>query len=177
MRLLAALAMVLALPGVASAQIGRSGGPIDIAADETEFVDAERVLRWLGNVDARQGDSRLLADRMDVVFAEDGGDGPGAIERIVAVGGVAYITPTETAKGDRGVYDAASDIITITGNVLLIRGPNTSSGDRLIVEPERGRARLVGPEDNRGQRGADRTRAILFPSEDEEEGDAADDAE
>ena len=158
----------LALAGPASAQIGSGKGPIDITADEVEFVDDARTLRWSGRVDAVQAGSRLRADRMDVIFNDSDANDPSAIRRIVAEGSVAYITPTETARGDRGVYDAADDRITITGDVVLIRGANTSTGAMLVVEPGAGRARLVSANASRGIRGSeDRVRGVYFPEDDE----------
>jgi lipopolysaccharide export system protein LptA len=144
----------------ASAQIGKQGGPIDITADATEFVEADNLLRWTGKVDARQGDARLLADRMDVYFLGGADDGPGDIDRIVAAGAVAYITPEEVARGDRGVYTAANDTIELCGNVTLVRGQNTSRGECLTVQPSVGRARLTA---GTGNASAGRVRAILYP--------------
>lgn len=163
------LALLWAAGGVsAHAQIGQNGGPIDITADESIVLTEERMVRWIGAVDARQGNARLLADEMIVYFAEEGdGEGLGDIVRIVAEGSVAYVTAEETARGDRGVYDFVKDEIEITGNVVLIRGPNTSTGARLIVEPSLGRARLVGEAIERGDRRRDRVRAVFFPEEDQ----------
>ena len=167
-RILLGVAIAAMLWAQASAQIGRNGGPVDIKADETIYLTEERMVRWIGKVDARQGDERLLAEQMDIYFAEGSdGEGPGDIIRIVAVGDVAYITPNETARGNRGIYDFEKDEIEITGNVVLVRGRNTSTGERLIVQPSLGRARLVGPAANAGKRGDDRVRAVFFPGSSE----------
>lgn len=156
----AALAAASALP--ASAQIGRQGGPIDITADETVFLDSERVSQWIGKVDVRQGDARLLADRMNVYFAEGADGGPGQIERIEAVGSVAYITEEEVARASRGVYFASSDTIEMCGDVtLVVRGQNTLAGECLVVEPSLGRSKIVGGD--RGRQSKERVRGVFFP--------------
>lgn len=184
-RLLSALvgaAALLAVAAPAHAQISRQGGPIDITADATEFVNSENVNRWVGRVNVRQGDARLLADRMDVYFSP-GEDGEArVIERIVAEGSVAYVTPLEIARGDRGVYLASSETIRLTGNVTLIRGDSTLAGEELVVEPTVGRSSLVSREDARGVRGGDRVRGVFSsaepePRETESDGPSEDDAE
>ncbi len=151
----ACVAAAAALP--ASAQIGQQRGPIDITADSTEFVDRDRMARWVGRVDVRQGDARLLADRLDVYFAEGPDGQPGEVVRLVADGSVAYITPEETARGDRGVYSIDTDQIVLTGNVTLLRGRDTLVGHELIVEPSVGRSRLVSTDE--------RVRAVIYPEE------------
>ncbi|MCG8442327.1 MAG: hypothetical protein MI723_11010 [Caulobacterales bacterium] len=171
--LLAAVLLALLAAGApAGAQISREGGPIDITADESEFLDSERISRWSGSVDVRQGSSRLLADRMDVFFSGETGGGPGRILRIEAVGSVRYITPEENARADRGVYVAESQQIEMCGNVtLVVRGTNTLAGECLIVEPEQGRSRIIASVDNRGDRAKPRVRGVFYPS-DYGEGDA-----
>ncbi len=144
-----------AAPGVA--QVGREGGPIDITADSTEFLSELRVSRWSGNVDVRQGEGRLLADQLDVHFAEAPDGGVGEVVRLVAEGAVSYITAEETARGDRGEYRIETDEIVLTGNVTLVRGRDTLTGDQLIVEPSAGRSRLVSSDAP--------VRAVFYPEE------------
>lgn len=156
-------ASLCAAPSVA--QVGREGGPIDITADATEFLSEERISRWTGNVDVRQGDGRLLADQLDVHFSEAPDGGVGDVVRLVAAGAVSYITPEETARGDRGEYRIETDEIVLTGNVTLVRGRDTLTGDRLIVEPSAGRSRLVSSDAP--------VRAVFYPED--EGGDTPDD--
>lgn len=161
---IAALAASAALAAPAAAQIGRQSGPIDITAESTEFLDEELVTRWTGRVDVRQGDARLLADRLDVYFAANPDGGPGDVIRLIADGSVAYITPDETARGDHAIYTLESDEIVLTGNVTLLRGRDTLVGEQLIVEPSVGRSRLVSADS--------RVRAVIYPEEDGGAGDA-----
>jgi lipopolysaccharide export system protein LptA len=149
----------------AAAQIGRQGGPIDITADRTEFLDQEGVSRWIGKVDVRQGDARLVADQMDVYFQPGPDGGPGEITRIVATGSVAYITPREVARGQHGVYSLETDRMEIEGDVVLIRGENTLTGEKLIVEPSLGRAFLDSEVSARGVSGGNRVRAVFDSAE------------
>lgn len=156
-----AATLMVALVAPAQAQISRQGGPIDITADSTEFVSDENVNRWVGRVNVRQGDARLLADRMDVFFTPGTDGQPRVIERIEATGSVAYVTPLEIARGDRGVYLATTEKIRLTGNVTLIRGDSTLSGEELIIEPSVGRSSLVSSAGTLGQRGGERVRGVF----------------
>jgi len=156
-----AATFMAALASPAQAQISRQGGPIDITADSTEFVSDENVNRWVGRVNVRQGDARLLADRMDVFFTPGTDGQPRVIERIEATGSVAYVTPLEIARGDRGVYLATTEKIRLTGNVTLIRGDSTLSGEELIIEPSVGRSSLVSSAGARGERGGERVRGVF----------------
>ncbi len=162
-------AALFGAPGLtqaAHAQISREGGPIDITADESMFLDEERMSRWIGKVDVRQGDARLLADRMDVFFAQSAGGGVGEIVKIEAVGSVTYVTPTEVARANRGVYYSGSQQIEMCGDVtLVVRNENTLTGECLIVEPEAGRSRIVAPASNKGARDRPRVRGVFFPSD------------
>jgi len=72
-----------------------------------------------------------------------------------------YVTPLEIARGDRGIYLASTEKIRLTGNVTLIRGDSTLSGDVLIIEPALGRSSLVSSASSRGQRGGDRVRGVF----------------
>lgn len=126
----------------AAAQLSRQGGPIDAKAASTEFVSSESVNRWLGGVEVRQGDARLAAESMNVYFAPGAPGEARRIERIEVEGSVVYTTPSEIARGDRGVYLATTEQITLTGNVSLIRGDSTLAGQHLVIEPREGRSTL-----------------------------------
>src|SRR5262245_5962796 len=67
-----ALATVLAA-GRAQAQIAGGGGPIDVTADELEMLDSQKLAVWRGNVEAIQGQNRLLSDVLHVYFSGSGG--------------------------------------------------------------------------------------------------------
>jgi lipopolysaccharide export system protein LptC len=126
-----------------SAQLSRQGGPIDITADSTEFVNSENVNRWVGNVQVRQGDATLKADSMSIQFAAGEVGQARQIERIEVNGSVVYTTPLEIARGDRGVYLAATERITLVGDVSLIRGDSTLEGQQLVIDPREGRSSLT----------------------------------
>lgn len=164
---LSLLLAVVAAP--AMAQISSEGGPIYINSERTESFERENKVVLTGNVDIQQGDARLRADTVTLRFATSdspsgaGGGISGAfgqIQTMQADGDVFYVTTDMKAKGDTGVYVAASDTITITGNVALMRGRDVAEGAKLVVEVSAGRTTLDG--------GDGRTRMVIEPESAEE---------
>jgi lipopolysaccharide export system protein LptA len=66
------------------------------------------------------------------------------IRRLDAAGGVVVRSPSETAKGDFGIYDLDRKLITLIGNVQLNRGQNQVNGSRLVIDLDSGRAVIDG---------------------------------
>lgn len=164
---LSALAALWAVP--APAQIGQGGGPVLIDAARAEVQnDAGRVI-FEGQAEAVQGDARLRADRIEVEYeraARPGGDGQrpgigsmGEMERVIATGNVYYVTPEETATGDRAVYELATETIVFTGNVTVKQGCDVSTGERLTVNLRTGDSQMAGQQDGDGGR----VQVVLYP--------------
>jgi lipopolysaccharide export system protein LptA len=53
-------------------------------------------------------------------------------------------SPSETARGDFGIYDLDRKLITLLGNVQLDRDQNRVSGARLVIDLDSGRAVVDG---------------------------------
>src|SRR3546814_3422857 len=66
------------------------------------------------------------------------------ILRIDADGGVQVRSPSESARGDYGIYDLNSRIITLIGSVSLNRGDTQVRGQRLVMDLNTGRSTLDG---------------------------------
>jgi lipopolysaccharide export system protein LptA len=152
---------------------GAGNGPIDISADELEVIDAENRAIWKGNVEAVQGTNRMRAPSLNVVFARSGsaapaanpgapGAGWGAIQRMEAEGPVYYVTPQQNARGDRAVYEAATNSITMTGNVVLVQDKNVVQGDRLVIDTKTNHSTLTSTARGRGNT---RVRGVFYPSQ------------
>lgn len=165
--LVAALSVMLATPALA--QIGQRGGPIDLSGDRVEHLDDQGLIRWTGNVDVRQGEARLLADMMDVYVAKGPDGRPSEILRIEALGSVAYITVAEIARADQGVYDAATGLIELTGNLNVLRGEDVLVGDRLTFDPATGRS-VINSATGSAPANSGRVRAIFGQPTDSEGG-------
>jgi lipopolysaccharide export system protein LptA len=147
----AAPALLLGLAAIgapaAQAQLSARGGPISYSADNLEYMDGNRQLVLTGNVDVVQDDSRLQSDKLTLFFKGGGGAGGGTlgtgdIDRIVAEGQVYYVRPDQKARGDRAVYETASDSVTFTGNVVVASDENVIRGETLVLEISGGRTTI-----------------------------------
>ena len=108
-----------------------SDAPVNYAADRIELQDRQQRVVLSGNVDISQGDLRLRAGRTTVAYTDAGSL---KIQRLDATGGVVVTRGGETARGEVAIYDFNRRIITLAGNVSLVRGSDTLNGGRLVVD-------------------------------------------
>ncbi|WCT74904.1 LptA/OstA family protein [Sphingomonas naphthae] len=128
---------------VSSLKGHNANAPVDVAADRIELQDrADRAI-FTGNVKVKQGDMTMDAPRMTVAYARAAGADP-QVQRIDASGGVTVTSPTETAKGNFGIYDVNRRLVTLIGNVRVTRGTNNVNGSRLTIDLTTGRASVDG---------------------------------
>ena len=173
-RLLPALATLAILAG-APAALSQSGAvpggfkhdasqPIKISADALEVRQNEQVAVFTGDVDARQGDVRMQAQRLVVTYDPDaeGDDQAGAIRRVRAEGDVFITSRTETASGNWADYDVASSTILMGDTVTLTQDKNVIGGGSLRINLATGEARLEQGVKADGTR--ERVGAIFTPS-------------
>jgi lipopolysaccharide export system protein LptA len=148
--LLAGAAVFAVIAPSAIAQVSGEGGPIRVNADRSEVIERQRQVVLLDNVDIMQGEARLRADKVTINYSGSddtqaaGMSGFGDIQTMVAEGEVFYVTPDLKATGAKGVYDAQADTITMTGEVVLVRGEDVATGQRLVMRLEEGRTTLEG---------------------------------
>jgi lipopolysaccharide export system protein LptA len=118
-----------------------SNAPVDVSAERIEVQDrADRAI-FAGNVHVTQAE--LTHDTPRLTVAYSGGENV-QIRRLDAAGGVVVKSPSETARGDFGIYDLDRKLITLIGNVQLNRGSDRVSGARLVIDLESGRAVVDG---------------------------------
>lgn len=130
-----------------------SDEPINIASDMLTVMQDKNSALWEGNVDAIQGDMRLKSDKLEVFYEnkdEGDGSGVGAVTHMHATGHVVFITPTEMAQGDRGVYYVRNRTIQLYGNVVVNQGNNVLRGSQLDIDLNTNRSVLKS--DAKGQR-------------------------
>jgi len=118
-----------------------SDAPVDVAADRIEVQDRADRAVFSGNVVVRQADLTLNTERLSIAYTKAGGV---QIERLDASGGVTVRSPSETARGQFGIYDLNRRIITLLGGVTLIRGSSQVRGARLVLDLNSGRAVMDG---------------------------------
>lgn len=124
-----------------------------------------RVANVTGSAQAVEDKKRVRADRFVAYFKDDAGKQ--SLKRVEALGNVIITTPTEIARGNRGDYDAESQVATLTGNVRLTRGDNQLNGDRAEVNMKSGVSRLLAESGaasaNPGQ--GKRVRVLIMPGQ------------
>jgi lipopolysaccharide export system protein LptA len=122
-----------------------SNAPVDVTADRIEVQDRSDRAIFAGNVHVAQAELTLDTARLTVAYS-GGQSQPGGVQirRLDAAGGVTVRSPSETAKGDFGIYDLDRKLITLIGNVQLTRDQNLVHGARLVIDLETGRAVIDG---------------------------------
>jgi lipopolysaccharide export system protein LptA len=118
-----------------------SNAPVDVNADRIEVQDRADRAMFVGNVHVKQAELTLDTQRLTVAYSSNGGV---QIRRLDAAGGVTVHSPSETAKGDFGIYDLDRKLITLIGNVQLNRDQTQVNGARLVIDLDSGRAVIDG---------------------------------
>ena len=137
-----------------------SNAPVDVSADRIEVQDrADRAI-FAGNVHVRQDALTLDSARVTVAYSSTGSI---QINRIDASGGVVIKSPSETARGNFGVYDLDKRLITLIGNVQLTRSGSQVNGSRLVIDLDSGRAVIDGGPPGVGQNGGRVTGRFTVP--------------
>lgn len=173
----AVAALMAAAP--AWAQISQnSRAPVDMTADELEVVNAQCLAIWRGSAEALQDNARLRADVLKIYNKPQAaprpgsaGGGCGALDRMEATGSVYYATPTQRVRGDQAVYQADTDTITFTGDVVATQGKNVLRGERLVIQVSTGQAQMETNVKGRNKPG--RVRGVIYPNEERQASPAA----
>ena len=121
-----------------------SNAPVDVSAQRIEVQDRADRAVFTGNVHVTQAELTLDTPRLTVAYSSGQGNNNVQISRLDAAGGVVVRSPSETAKGDFGVYDLDRKLITLIGNVQLNRENNQVNGSRLVFDLTSGRAVIDG---------------------------------
>ncbi len=123
---------------------GNSKDPIQIEADELEVLDAKNKAIFTGNVKVRQGTSLITTSTLTVHYAKGGGGGQGDIERLVMSGGLIVTSQENTVTANDGVYTVKTDIVVLTGNVVISQCGNVAKGKKLVANLKTNKAKLSG---------------------------------
>jgi len=141
-----AAALLAAAPAFAQTNINLGGiradssAPVEVAADNLSVDQDSGTAVFTGNVVIGQGDLRLSAGSVRVVYSEATGD----IAQLMVSGGVTFVTDTEAAEAQSAEYNLTTGTLTLTGNVLLTQGASALSADRMTVNVNSGAAQMSG---------------------------------
>lgn len=114
--------------------------PVEVSADELNVDQTTGEAVFTGNVVIGQGEMRLSAARVLVIYRQD----QAGIERLEATGGVTLVSGSDAAESQRADYDIDGGVIVLSGDVLMVQGQNAISADKMTVDLDGGSARMQG---------------------------------
>ena len=117
-----------------------TSAPVEVTADALAVDQATGAATFTGNVVIGQGDMRLSAPRVLVIYSQ----GETGIERLEATGGVTLVSGPDAAESRRADYAVSDGVIVMTGDVLLTQGQSALSADRMTVNLDDGTAQMQG---------------------------------
>jgi lipopolysaccharide export system protein LptA len=93
--------------------------------------------------DAKPARAAPVAATAKAGSAPAAGDESSRISRVDAQGNVLVSTATDIGRGDYGVYNADTGIVTLLGNVTVTRGPNAIRGQYAVVDLNNNISRMM----------------------------------
>lgn len=157
----------------------KSSGPIEITSDSLEVLQKNNKAVFSGHVVAVQGDVRLKAEKMTVLYtskeqtsdksskkeksAVSGMSEKNSIEKIIVEKNVLLTTPEETASGANGIYDVVNQKIFLNDNVVLTRDKNVLKGNKLVYDFTTGKSELNSANYTGTGKKKQRVKALFVP--------------
>jgi lipopolysaccharide export system protein LptA len=146
-RLMALIAaLVLGTSAAAQTNVALGGltvdttAAIEVTADSLNVDQDTATAVFSGGVVIGQGDLRLTAGEVTVVYGDDTTE----IAKLIATGGVTFVTATEAAEAQEADYDIVTGLLTLTGDVLLTQGASAISAERMRINVTDGTATMDG---------------------------------
>lgn len=121
----------------------KSKDPIQIDADSLDIHEEgnQRISVFTGGVVVKRGPTTMKAKTIRLYSDKQQKSQNGAFSRIEAAGPVYVSSADQTVTGDNAVVDMGTQIITLTGNVVLTRGTtDVAKGSVLTVNLKTGAA-------------------------------------
>jgi len=100
--------------------------PVEVSADNLSVDQDSGTAVFSGNVVIGQGDLRLSAGSVRVVYSDSTGD----IAQLLATDGVTLVTDSEAAEAATADYNLTTGILTLSGSVLLTQGASALSASK-----------------------------------------------
>ncbi len=123
----------------------KSKDPVQIDADTLDIHEEgkQRISVFSGGVVVKRGKTTLKASTIKLFSNKEQKSQSDAFTRIEASGPVYVNSEDQTVTGDAAVVDMATQVITLTGNVVLKRGTtDVAKGHILVVNLKTGAARF-----------------------------------
>lgn len=113
---------------------------IEVTADSLSVDQDTGQAIFEGNVLIIQGDLRLTAGQVEVVY----GTATSEIARLIASGGVTFVTAQEAAEATQANYDVSTGELVLSGDVLLTQGASAISAGQMTINVTDGTATMDG---------------------------------
>ena len=141
-------------------------GPVKISAETGIYQGDKTDLRE--NVRVIQEGAVITSDQMDIfrIKEDTEADVPsvklGAIRLIVANGNFRYVTEDNDIRGQKGVYQRDKNIMTVTGDVVVIQPDgNRVRAENMVYNTKTGQVRFSGNCSGPNCSGSGRTRIVI----------------
>lgn len=143
---------ILTLTGMPASGVIRvtRDGNITEANNSITYHRATGIITNIGDTATKFTDGRqIFGDKaVTITNPEDG-----KIMRITITGNARILHPDtngsiQEATGDHAIYDAATDTVTVTGNVILTEADNILQGDKAVMKIGEGTSVLSSDSDN-----------------------------
>ncbi len=118
--------------------------PVQVDADQLSVNQKSGTATFSGNVVVAQGDMKLQAGAVVVVYSADNQ----AIQSLHADGGVTLAAGTDAATAESADYSPDTGDLVLTGHVVLTQGQAAISGEKLTLSLEIRHRHHVGPRDH-----------------------------
>lgn len=118
-----------------------SNAPVEVSADNMQVNQNSGHVVFSGNVVIGQGEMRLSAERVEVQYQD--GD-RSRISSLDATGQVILVQGGDAAEARHAVYEVATGLVTLSGDVLVTQGENVMAGETVVVNLADGTAQASG---------------------------------
>ena len=139
--------LALALPAAAQETGIAFGGlrtdisqPVQVDADSLSINQGDGSATFTGNVVISQGDMRLQAALVSIVYSAD----RQSIASMRAEGGVTLSAGSDAAKAQTAEYLPGTGELTLSGDVVLTQGQAAISGQKLVLNLQTGLGTMSG---------------------------------
>ncbi|ARU02767.1 LptA/OstA family protein [Yoonia vestfoldensis] len=126
------------------------GAAIEVTSQTLSVDQDTGIAVFTGDVLVIQGDLRLSAQRVEVVYGSDTDE----IARLIASGDVLLANSQDAAEADNADYDITTGLLTLTGDVLVTQGGTVISAQNMVVNVTDGTATMQGRVRTMLQQGA-----------------------
>ena len=114
--------------------------PVEITANNLSINQSSNSAIFEGTAYVGQGSLRLSADKIVVNYNQDSGK----VTSVEATGKVIFTNGEDIAEAESAIYKIDSGLLSMSGNVLLVQGKSTISGNYLDMDILKNIANLSG---------------------------------